>query len=405
MRVDQISSELASDIEAMARLAHDQSISESDRNQQLKELKTSVITRIHAESNSISFTGKSFLNEIKEIVEADNWAALPEPKSIKNSLSEMKIVVAILNSIENNLPPTMEAIQRLFFEASLKMINALTNSEISSVEKQWGAANAQFEASKKAATAEQSSAIMTASFGLGVAALSTIAKIGVTTHSSKTFKEKAPSQQEINSNNAAKTEQTKAEVKFKELSEKTAKIDEDIATAKASITTLQNERNNPTTAPARQTQLDTEIRTKTNEVDNLQRERDLQIQAYKVQKDHYKVASKIADKSSASIEQRNAAASKKVQEFRALLDIADSSGTVVQNIGKLLSTRLFDSKAAEEKIASEMAAYIVNFFASSIQNAQKSTSQLMDGMNSVSSSCNASIQSADSSNSLAVRAV
>lgn len=405
MRVDQISSELASDIEAMSRLAHDQSISESDRNQQLKELKTSVITKIHAESNSISFAGKSFLNEIKEIVEAEDWAALPGPKSIKNSLSEMKVVVAILNSLENNLPPTMEAIQRLFFEASLKMINALTSSEISSLEKQWGAAITQFEKSKQAAEAEQTSSIITASVGLGVAFGSAAAKIFVTSRSSKMFEKKAASQEEIKKNNDTKLEQNKAETQFKKISEETAGVDTQIADARKSIADLRAEHNRSDTSAIRKAELNTEIATKTTELNNLQHERDSLDQSYKVQKDQYKVASKIADRSSASIEQRNAAASKEVQTFRALLDITDSGGAVLQNVAKIVNASKFDSEAASEKIASEMAAYMVNLFASSIQNSQKSIGQIMDGMNSVQSSCNASIQGADSSISAAVRAV
>jgi hypothetical protein len=405
MRVDQISSELASDIEAMARLAHDQSISESDRNQQLKELKTSVITRIHAESNSISFAGKSFLNEIKEIVEADDWAALPEPKSIRNSLSEMKVVVAIINSIENNLPPTMEAIQRLFFEASLKMINALTNSEISSVEKQWGAATAQFKKSEEAAGLERTSGIITASVGLGVAIVSTGAKIGVTSHSSKSFKDNAPKENDIKLNSDAKALQNTAEADFQKINDKTVAVDNKIATAKNSIEDMKTEYAKPNKTPAEKSELQNRINEETHSLDALQNERDSLDQSYKVQKDQYKVASKIADRNSAHIEQMNTAASKEVQTFRAFLDIVDSSGAVLQNIAKVINAAKIDSEAAAAKLASEMAAYMVNLFASSIQNSQKSAGQIMDGMNSVSSSCNASIQSADSSNSLAVRAV
>ncbi len=405
MRVDQISSELASDIEAMSRLAHDQSISESDRNQQLKELKNSVITKIHAESNSISFAGKSFLNEIKEIVEAEDWAALPGPKSIANSLSEMKVVVAILNSIENNLPPTMEAIQRLFFEASLKMINALTNSEISSLEKQWGAANAQFEESKKAAELERTSGIITASVGLGVAVVSTAAKIGVTSHSSKSFEKTAPKENDIKLNSEAQALQNTAQASFQKINEKTIEVDNKIATAKDSINDLKTEHAKPNKTPAEKLALQTKIDEETNSLAALQHERDSLDQPYKAQKDQYKVASKISDRNSAHIEQMNTAASKEVQTFRAYLDIVDSGGTVLQNIAKIINAAKIDSEAAAAKIASEMAAYMVNRFASAIQNAQKSAGQILDGMNSVSSSCNASIQSADSSNSLAARAV
>jgi altronate dehydratase len=230
-------------------------------------------------------------------------------------------------------------------------------------------------------------------------------KIGVTSHSSKSFEKNAPKEDDIKLNSDAKLLQSTAEAKFQKINEKTVKVDEEIATTKESIAKLQAERAKPSKTPAETLALQTEIDTKTNSLAALQHQRDSLDQPYKAQKDQYKVASKISDKNSAHIEQLNTAASKEVQTFRAFLDITDSGGAVLQNTGKIITASTTDVEAANAKIASEMAAYMVNSFASAIQNDQKSTGQMMDGMNSVSSSCNASIQSADSSNSLAVRAV
>ena len=68
MKVNQISAELSSDIVAMSDLVHDQSISDSDRAQKLTALKTSIVEKINAESDAISFAGRSYLEEIKAII-------------------------------------------------------------------------------------------------------------------------------------------------------------------------------------------------------------------------------------------------------------------------------------------------------------------------------------------------
>lgn len=405
MKVNQISSELSSDIEKMSRLAHDQSISASERNQQLKELKTSVLAKIDAESNSISFAGKSFLNEIKGIVAREDWAALPEPKSIKNSLAEMKTLVAILNSLENQLLPTMEEIQRLFFEAALKQINSLTNSEISSLDKQWKAADVQFEKSKNAATAERTSAIITASVGIGVAVMSLAVKTAVTVNSRNQF-DKANLKEKQDALSDARSKQTEAEANFQKISKEAKNVDSGIDAADKKLKQLKaDKKNNPDISADRKTDLDTQIKEVSSELKELKKKRDELSPIYKQQKSEYEVASKIVDRSGASLDAENAAVNRKVQEFRAFLDITDSGGAILQNIFKIVNATTFDKEAADKKIESEMAAYMVNFFASSVQNTQKASSQIMDGMNSVQSSCNASIQSADSSISQAIRAV
>ena len=61
MKVNQISTELSSDIVAMSDLVHDQSISDSERAQKLNSLKTSIVEKIDSESDAISFAGRSYL--------------------------------------------------------------------------------------------------------------------------------------------------------------------------------------------------------------------------------------------------------------------------------------------------------------------------------------------------------
>jgi chromosome segregation ATPase len=228
-------------------------------------------------------------------------------------------------------------------------------------------------------------------------------KIGVTSHSSKKFKEAAPLDEDTKNFNELRNKQASAEDGLSQISERAEKVDKKIDRTNRQISKLQKKHDDPTTDTATKASLQEQINTKKARLDSLQEQKNTVDRSYDRQKNKYELASKIADRTSASIEQKSAAASREVQTLRVALDITDSSGSILQNIGKIASVSMFDSKAAAAKIASEMAAYMVNLFASYIQNSQKSIGQVMDGMNSVQSSCNASIQNADSSISYAVR--
>ena len=115
MNVNNLSKEVGAAIIELSTVAHDQTISESERNQKLSLLKSSVISKIDAEGNAITFAGKTFLKEIKEIIADEDWAALPDPKIITNTLSEMKTLVAILNSLDQQLLPTIYLILKKEF--------------------------------------------------------------------------------------------------------------------------------------------------------------------------------------------------------------------------------------------------------------------------------------------------
>jgi hypothetical protein len=292
----------------------------------------------------------------------------------------------------------------LFFEAALKQINALTNSEISSLDKQWVAATTQFNKSEAAAKAEQTSAIITATVGLGVAIISIAVKTAVTIHSSKQF-DKANLKQKQDELSDLRIKQDEAEVNFQEISKKTNEVDKKIVNANKKLKDLKAEGDTPGLTPADKKEINTKIREAREELKDLKIKRDELNPKYEESKSESEVAKKIADRSGASLDAENAAVSRKVQEFRAFLDITDSGAAILQKLFKIVSSAKYDKEAADYKIESERAAFMVNFFASSVQNTQKSSSQILDGMNSVGSSCNASIQSADTSISQAIRAV
>jgi hypothetical protein len=367
MNVNNLSKEVGAAIIELSAVAHDQTISESERNQKLSLLKSSVISKIDAEGNAITFAGKTFLKEIKEIIADEDWAALPDPKTITNTLSEMKTLVAILNSLDQQLLPTIEAIQRFFIESALKQITSLSNSEISSISKQWEAASKQFEHSAMAAWQERTSGIISAAVGIGVAAMSIVAKGAVTVASSKSFDKARPDKTTKDTMESVREAKVDAKKKFEEAEAALKKVDNQF--------------------DQKNSKLD-ELRSKLND-------------AHK----NYKVASNEYDSVLGSIERKSAEASRQVQIYRAYLDIVDSGASIAQNITKLNNTVNHDYKAAMAKVDSETAAYMVNFFSSSAQHARTAASQAIDGMNSVRSGCDASIQNADSSVNYAIRAI
>jgi hypothetical protein len=404
VKVSQISAELSSDIVAISELVQDQSISDSDRSQKLTSLKTSIVEKIDAESDAVSFAGRSYLEEIKAVISNEEWAKLPPTTTIKNELLAIRSLVTVLNSLENDRGPMMEAIQRLLTEALLKQLNSLSDSEILSLSKQWGAAELQFEKARDSADAERTSALITAGVGIGTALASLAAKAVVTYVSNNQFKNAAPTEQGKNSLNRVRSEQSEAELKLNNVSKKMSELDTELAATRSEVNQLKQDLANKKVNSAERTSKEKELKQKTTELNDLQKRRDDLTPEYDRLKTDYKVASKVADRTGAEIERSNAEASRSVQQFRALLDMTDSAGSVLQNISKILTISLFDSKASDYKIQSDEASFMANFFSSVMQNSQKSQSQTSDGIASIRSTCDASIQAYDGSITATIRA-
>jgi len=405
MNVNNLSKEVGAAIIELSAVAHDQTISESERNQKLSLLKSSVISKIDAEGNTITFAGKTFLKEIKEIIADEDWAALPDPKKITNTLSEMKTLVAILNSLDQQLLPTIEAIQRFFIESALKQITSLSNSEISSISKQWEAASKQFEHSAMAAWQERTSGIISAAVGIGVAAMSIVAKGAVTLASSKSFDKARPDSEMKNNMHNVDQAKAEAKTKFEKAKEVFDKVDNEFEQKNTKLDELRSKLKSDKLSPKETTDIKQEIKSHNKEVASLKDKRDNAETAFNNARNTYKIASSDYDSVLGSMERKSAEASRQVQIYRAYLDIVDSGASIAQNITKLNNTVNHDYKAAMAKVDSETAAYMVNFFSSSAQYARNAASQAIDGMNSVRSGCDASIQNADSSVNYAIRAI
>ena len=404
MKVNQISTELSSDIVAMSNLVHDQSISDSERAQKLNSLKTSIVEKIDSESDAISFAGRSYLEEIKAIISNEEWAKLPPTATINNELLAMRSLVTVLNSLENDRAPMMEAIQRLLTEALLKQLNSLSDSEVLALSKQWGAAEIQFQKAKDSAEAERTSSLITAGVGIATAVASLAAKAVVTAVSNSQFKNAAPTDQEKTRLTSVRNEQSEAEVKLNAASKKMSALDEELSTAKSELKQLKQDIADNKLSGSERARKRAELKEKNSELNDLQKRRDDLAPEYDRLKTDYKVASKVADRTGAEIERSNADASRFVQQFRALLDMTDSTSSVLQNISKVLTVSLFDSKASDYKIQSDQASFMANFFSSVMQNSQKSQSQTSDGIASIRSTCDASIQAYDGSITATIRA-
>jgi len=404
MKVNQISAELSSDILAASELVHDQSISESERGKKLNALKSSILEKIDTENDAISFSGRSYLEQIQNVITNEEWAKLPPPTTVKNELLAIRSLVAVLTSFEDDRGPMMEAIQRLLTEALLKHMNSLSDAEVLSLSKQWGAAEIQFQKEKDSAEAERQGSLMTAGIGIGTAGLSLLAKAVVTKVSNDKFKQAAPTQKEKADLNGAMGEQSKAELKLNTVSKEMAEIDDELAKTRKEISTLKDELSSSEFSGSQKIAKQTEFNEKNLALNDLQKRRDDLTPRYENLKTDYEIAAKVTDRERAKVDSRNADASKSVQEFRALLDMSDSSMSVIQNIGKVISVYFFDSKASDDKIESEKFGYLVGFFASALQNTQKSQSQAGDGLATIRSSCDATIQGADSSITYAIKA-
>jgi chromosome segregation ATPase len=279
----------------------------------------------------------------------------------------------------------------------------LSDSELSAVSKQWGAATTQFQRSEEAAALERTSGIITAAVGIGVAVMSLAAKAVVTAYSMNKFNAAKPDKELSDRLTDTNKLQDDAQIKLSKSRQELESVDTKIAQAKDRITHSKEKLQDKSLLAPEKKILEEKIKHDEADFKAAQVRRAELDKSITAQEKQYTEASKISDRVSEAIEGRTAKASREVQMFRAFLDMTDSLASTFQNISKIITATEFDYKAAQKKIESEMAAFMVNFFQSNLQNVKNSASQVSDGMNSVKSSCDASLQIFDDSVKLAVR--
>lgn len=395
MKLEQVSTDLSSRLVDMSQVAHDSSLSTTERSEKLNQMKGVTLEKIASESGEVSILAQSILDNIRHIVENEDWAKLPPPVNLSSNLAAAASVTSELQSLATKVLPDIQAMQRVYVETMLKLLQTNSNSEVLSMNHQWASANTQFAKSKLAAEEEKTSGIVSGAVGIATASASIVAKGVVTGLTKKKFDRNAPSAEENKKLDAAKekaletgTELKKEKAKLDQLKLEVAKNEQEIRNLKTQKNTSQLSRDEISIREAVVKDSKSRISIAENKLTNIKADHEL--------------ASAGLSAINSSIDFKAGSANRFAQEMRAYNDITDQGANLLQSAGKL-GTSFVDASAKEHRIESEKASFMTNFANSVQQTAQKDKRDILDGINSSTSMLTAVNQGYDSSNTHIIR--
>lgn len=395
MKLEQVSTDLSSRLVDMSQVAHDSSLSTAERSEKLNQMKGVTLEKIASESGEVSILAQSILDNIRHIVENEDWAKLPPPVNLSSNLAAAASVTSELQSLATKVLPDIQAMQRVYVETMLKLLQTNSNSEVLSMNHQWASANTQFAKSKLAAEEEKTSGIVSGAVGIATASASIVAKGVVTGLTKKKFDRNAPSAEENKKLDAAKekaletgTELKKEKAKLDQLKLEVAKNEQEIRNLKTQKNTSQLSRDEISIREAVVKDSKSRISIAENKLTNIKADHEL--------------ASAGLSAINSSIDFKAGSANRFAQEMRAYNDITDQGANLLQSAGKL-GTSFVDASAKEHRIESEKASFMTNFANSVQQTAQKDKRDILDGINSSTSMLTAVNQGYDSSNTHIIR--
>jgi hypothetical protein len=395
MKLEQVSTDLSSRLVDMAQVAHDSSLSTAERSEKLNQMKGVTLEKIASESGEVSILAQSILDNIQYIVENEDWAKLPPPVNLSSNLAAAASVTSELQSLATKVLPDIQAMQRVYVETMLKLLQTNSNSEVLSMNHQWASANTQFAKSKLAAEEEKTSGIVSGAVGIATASASIVAKGVVTGLTKKKFDRNAPSSEENAELKKTKDlhletgkELKKEKAKLDQLKLEVAKNEQEIRNLKTQKNTSQLSRDEISIREAVVKDSKSRISIAENKLTNIKADHEL--------------ASAGLSAINSSIDFKAGSANRFAQEMRAYNDITDQGANLLQSAGKL-GTSFVDASAKEHRIESEKASFMTNFANSVQQTAQKERRDILDGINSSTSMLTAVNQGYDSSNTHIIR--
>lgn len=403
MRTEQISSELSSQISSMSEIASSDELSDAEKAQKLKAMKSATLEKIASEFDGVTIISQSILDNIRTIVQNEEWAKLPPPQQLSISLAVASSVTLELHSISTKILPDLQGFQRLFLEIMRELINNLSRSEVIGMDQNFQAANLEFDNSEKAAFEERTSGLVSGALGIVTAATSMIAKSVVTVKSAQKASELMPEGQGQ---------------KLKEVTEKHQQVQKEYNDANKQVLDakkviqeykIQNlnakDRLQQKNISAKESQeLQREI--KMREIQIADSETRLSAAEAKLAKEteNLKLASINLQAVTAGVESSNSSLQQEVQKLRGYNDIVDQVSQILQSTGKF-ATSFVDYKSKEFKIDADKNAFIKNFAASIQQNARKDMQDIRDAINSCMSTLGAILQTLDAAVSYANKTV
>ena len=395
MKLEQVSTDLSSRLVDMAQVAHDSSLSTEERSEKLNQMKGVTLEKIASESGEVSILAQSILDNIQYIVENEDWAKLPPPVNLSSNLAAAASVTSELQSLATKVLPDIQAMQRVYVETMLKLLQTNSNSEVLAMNNQWVSANTQFAKSKAAAAEQKTSGIISGAVGIATATASIVAKGVVTGLTKKQFDRNAPSAEENKQLNAAKEQHLKTGTELKKEKDKLDQLKLEVAKNEQEIRNLKTQKNTSQLSRDEISIREAVVKDSKSKI-SIDEEKLANLKA-----DH-EFASASLSAINSSIDFKTGSANRSVQELRAWSDITDQGTNLCQSAGKL-GTSFVDATATGLRIESEQASFMTNFANSVQQTAQKERRDILDGINSSGSMLTAFNQGYDSSNTHIIR--
>jgi archaellum component FlaC len=410
MKVEQISSELASQMMSMSEVSHDETLSDHQKAQKLQAMKTTTLERINSEFSSLTVISQSILDNIRTIVEREDWAKIPPPKSLSISLATASSVTQELQSIASNMLPDLQAFQRLFLEIMRDWIKNMSDADVLGQDQQWKAAQLEFDKSKASALQERTVGIATGAMGIVTAVASMAVKIGVTVKTASKAAEIGPGKDAPKKLDEANTAHQGQQAEYNKINESVIGIKTRIQEKKVELNQLEIraadlKKSANSSDAAELKKITADIQSKKATITNLESnvlpaaEKDLSTATEKL-----KLASLNLSATTAGIESANNSLGQEVQKLRAKNDIADMANQAIQSLVKF-GTSFGDYEAKVLHIDADKAAFVKNFASTVQQNARRDMQDVRDAINSLNSTFGAILQALDSAASYANRTV
>lgn len=400
MGIQQTSSELASRIVALSQIEHDASLSAADKAQKLKSMKAETIEKINAEIPNVTIAAKAILNNIRTIVENEEWAKLPPPRKLSNAIDLNNSVALALQSIDRNATPDIQQLMGFYLDIMKRWLQTMANTEMYATERQWEAIHEQKMNAKDAAEQEKQSGIISGAVGIATSIASIAVKGVVMGVSSVKF-------------NQAKLTNKDHKAKFSEMTARNEALHDNIEAGKIKAKTartdiaaqeieLSKRKAAPLGAGETRTARQAEIAYREKVIDQQKNALKLKEDGLAVnQKEVEMLSTRVASHTSV-IDAANNKAARVVQQWKALDEIFGQVFGLAQqggNIAKAFS----DKKAADLKIDSDMSSFMVNLFGTMTQTARKDAQDIVEAKKSIMSTVQATVQTQTAAESYSIK--
>lgn len=401
MAIEKMSAELSSRMVEMSEVEHDNSLSDAQKAEKLKLMKSETLQKINAEMPNLSISSQAILANIGKIVQNEDWAKLPPPKMLSHSIALANSVTEALNSIKNKMLPDVQEFMALY----LKILNDwkvnLSNSEIHSLSQQFKAAEKEFQEAENSAKDGRTSAIISGVVGAVSAMASFASKVAVASIASRKFSLAKPDAETIAEKQKLQSKQNEILKELKTEKKQLREIDKEIGVGTTEVNRLKTSRSASGDSEEMRI-LDLRIksgeaRLKTLEDRKLTQQQKIEV----VKKDFDSVSNQMAPVIS-DIKEKTEDASRSAQQWRSLNDIIDACGSFLQSGGKVASG-MMDFESAQKKIESDRSAFYKSMAGMAMQNAHKDGQDLHDAANSCISSTGAMVQTITSTESYAIK--